>query len=109
MVERFNGRISDILTTPYFDSGKPLKQTLKRYAKIYNHVIPQKTIGHAPLIDALKVWYKKRADLFRNTTGKPHFTQNQIYPSLLLTGIIRLPIISSTISNFDEGHTKMRL
>jgi len=62
MVERFNGRISDILTTPYFDSGNSLKQTLMRYAKLSNHVIPQKAIGHAPPIDALKVWYKKRPD-----------------------------------------------
>jgi len=70
MVARFNGRISDILTTTYFDSGKSLKQTLMRYAKIYNHVISQKAIGHAPPIDVLKVWSKKRPDLFRKRVYK---------------------------------------
>jgi len=44
----------------------------------------------------------------RTLPGCVHWLCYQ-YPSLLLTGIIRLPIISSTISNFDEGHTKMRL
>ncbi len=31
MVERFNGRISDILNTHHFHSGDELEQTLHRY------------------------------------------------------------------------------
>ena len=46
MVERFNGRISDILKTTHFDSSEELSMTLSRYMQIYNHHIPQKNIGH---------------------------------------------------------------
>ena len=65
MVERFNGRISDILATTHFDSSKDLKETLLNYLKIYNHHIPQKNIGHIPPIQALKEWQNKRPELFK--------------------------------------------
>jgi len=65
MVERFNGRIGDILATTHFDSSKDLKQTLLHYLKIYNHHIPQKNIGHITPIQALKRWRKKEPDLFK--------------------------------------------
>lgn len=65
MVERFNGRISEILATTHFDSSKDLKHTLMHYMKIYNHHIPQKNIGHITPIQALKNWRKKEPELFR--------------------------------------------
>jgi len=65
MVERFNGRISDILSATHFDSAAQLEQTLKRYMKIYNHHIPQKSLGHVTPVQALKQWQKKCPDLFR--------------------------------------------
>jgi transposase-like protein len=37
MVERFNGRIADVLKTHRFTSGKVLEQTLMRYVALYNH------------------------------------------------------------------------
>jgi Integrase core domain len=37
MVERFNGRIADVLKTHRFTSGKDLEQTLMRYVAWYNH------------------------------------------------------------------------
>ena len=36
MVERFNGRISDILKTHHFRSGEDLRATLHRYVDLYN-------------------------------------------------------------------------
>ncbi len=39
MVERFNGRISDVLATQRYELGEDLEQTLKRYAWLYNHHI----------------------------------------------------------------------
>ena len=40
MVERFNGRISDMLNTHRFDSALDLEQTLMRYVTSYNHRYP---------------------------------------------------------------------
>ncbi len=36
MVERFNGRISDVLATQRYTSSEDLEQTLKRYVWLYN-------------------------------------------------------------------------
>lgn len=64
MIERFNGRISDVLTTTRFDSSQDLEATLIRYVRIYNHAIPQRALGHITPIQALKNWYKQLPELF---------------------------------------------
>jgi transposase InsO family protein/transposase-like protein len=64
MVERFNGRIADILKTTRFDSSVDLKQTLENYLDVYNHHIPQKALGHITPIQALKQWQKEQPNLF---------------------------------------------
>ena len=64
MVERFNGRIAEVLNTHRFESGEDLTQTLKRYVYLYNHHIPQKALDHQPPIEALKMWQKKKPELF---------------------------------------------
>ena len=46
MVERFNGRISDILVTTRFRSRDDLQTTLERYIKLYNDHLPQRVPGH---------------------------------------------------------------
>ena len=73
MVERFNGRIAEILRSERFDSSADLKQTLENYQWAYNHQIPQRALGHVSPIQALKEWQKKRPDLFvkrvYNVTG----------------------------------------
>ena len=46
MVERFNGRIQEVLQTRQFDSGEDLESTLHRYAAVYNRHIPQRALGH---------------------------------------------------------------
>ncbi len=37
MIDRFNGRISEVLATPRFRSGEHLAETLQRYVTVYNH------------------------------------------------------------------------
>ena len=73
MVERFNGRISEVLATTRFSSALDLQQTLLRYADLYNQSIPQKALGHIPPIQALKNWHATKPDLFNkrvyNLTG----------------------------------------
>ncbi len=44
-VERFNGRIADVLRTHHFRSGEELETALMRYAWLFNHQLPQKALG----------------------------------------------------------------
>ncbi len=64
MVKRFNGRISDIVNQTRFGSTAELESTLRNYAKIYHHNIPQRALKHHTPIQALKDWYEKRPNLF---------------------------------------------
>jgi transposase InsO family protein len=64
MVERFNGRISELLKQTRFDSRADLETTLLNYLKLYNHHIPQRAIGSKTPIQALKEWQQKKPDLF---------------------------------------------
>ena len=63
-VERFNGRIADILKTHRFVSGEDLQTTLRRYVWLYNHHLPQKPLGHRSPMAAMKQWYAERPELF---------------------------------------------
>lgn len=45
MVERFNGRISEVLATHRLDSRQDLATTLKHHCYLYNHCIPQKALS----------------------------------------------------------------
>ena len=45
MIERFNGRIADVLATTRVDSSEHLAETIKRYAKVYNQHITPKGVG----------------------------------------------------------------
>jgi len=64
MVERFNGRISQLLTQTQFTSSEHLKSKLKEYLMMYNHHIVQKNIGHVSPIAKLKEWQKTNPELF---------------------------------------------
>lgn len=64
MVERFNGRIAEVLATHRFNSAEDLETTLLRYVWLYNHHLPQKALGHSTPFDAMKKWYADRPDLF---------------------------------------------
>lgn len=73
MVERFNGRIAEVLATTRFKSGEELAETLRRYVYLYNQQIPQQALGHHPPIHALKQWQDTHPHLFnkrvRNRPG----------------------------------------
>lgn len=64
MVERFNGRISELIAQTRFDSKADLETTLLNYLKLYNHHIPQRAIGSTTPIQALKEWHKRKPELF---------------------------------------------
>ena len=46
MIERFNGRIADVLVTSRFDSAKHLTAIIKCYVQVYNQHFPQQALGH---------------------------------------------------------------
>jgi len=69
MVERFNGRIAEVLATNRFRSGEHLEDTLQRYAALYNHHIPQRNLGHVSPVQALMRWHQEQPDLFLSDPG----------------------------------------
>ncbi len=64
MIERFNGRISEVLATHRFRSGEQLAETLQRYVNVYNHHLPQRALGHVCPVKALEQWRAKQPELF---------------------------------------------
>jgi len=64
MVERFNGRIAEVLNTHRFDDSKDLEHTLIHYLRVYNDHIPQRALGHLTPRQAIQEWRIKRPDLF---------------------------------------------
>jgi len=64
MVERFNGRISEILATHHFISGEQLHMTIERYVRLYNHQLPQAALGAKTPTESAKDWYARRPELF---------------------------------------------
>ena len=64
MVERFNGRISEVVNQTRFASAAQLEATLENYVKTYNHLIPQRALNHASPVQALKSWQAKKPELF---------------------------------------------
>lgn len=72
-VERFNGRISDVLATTHFRSREDLQTTIERYVKLYNEHLPQRALKHQTPLQALHSWRTQRPELFvrkpKNQTG----------------------------------------
>lgn len=65
MVERFNGRISDVLKSHHFRSGEELDQTLLRYVHLYNHQFPQSALKSRSPVQTMKDWFETNPELFR--------------------------------------------
>jgi transposase InsO family protein len=65
MVQRFNGRIEEVLQSHHFRSGEELETTLHRYVWLYNQQIPQSALGSKPPLQAMKDWHKLKPQLFR--------------------------------------------
>ena len=70
MVERFNGRIQEVVRQTKFRSAKELRDTLYQYCRVYNHHIPQRNLGHITPVEALKNWQKNHPNLFKKSVYK---------------------------------------
>ena len=65
MIERFNGRVAEVLKSTAFISARHLETTLQQYRHLYNHYIPQKNLGHVTPVDKLKEYYRVKPELFQ--------------------------------------------
>jgi transposase InsO family protein len=65
MVERFNGRIEEVLQSHHFRSGEELETTLHRYVWLYNQQLPQSALGSKTPLQAMKGWHKLKPELFK--------------------------------------------
>jgi transposase InsO family protein len=65
MVERFNGRIEDVLQSHHFRSGEELDATLHRYVWLYNQQLPQSALGSKTPLQAMKDWHTLKPELFK--------------------------------------------
>lgn len=54
MVERFNGRIEDVLQGHHFRSGEELEATLHRYVWLYNQQLPQSALSSKTPLQVMK-------------------------------------------------------
>ena len=57
MVERFNGRIEEVLQSHHFRSGEELETTLHRYVRLYNQQLPQSALGSKTPLQTMKDWH----------------------------------------------------
>lgn len=64
MVERFNGRMADVLKTHRFNSREDMEQTLLRYVALYNHPLPQSALKSKAPMQAMKQWHQEHPHLF---------------------------------------------
>ena len=67
MVERFNGRVSEIIKTTAFNSRAHLEESLYRYIELYNHNIPQRNLDHKTPIQMLKQYQEDMPELFKSS------------------------------------------
>lgn len=65
MVERFNGRIEEVLQSHHFRSGEELEATLQRYVWLYNQKLPQSALGSKTPLKAMKNWHNLKPELFK--------------------------------------------
>ena len=79
MVERFNGRIKEVVQQTRFESSQQLEETLTRYLHMYNSNIPQRNLGHVTPVEALKKWRKTHPDLFKTSACNQSGLDNYEY------------------------------
>lgn len=71
MVERSNGRISDILKTHHVLSREDLAETLQRYVFLYNNRLPQAALGSQTPAQAMQNGYFKLKLFHRKPNDRP--------------------------------------
>ncbi len=66
LVERFNGRITEILRKNHFYTYKQLKETLEKYLICYNYRNKQRVLNNRSPSEMVLEWYHKNPLLFKD-------------------------------------------
>jgi len=77
MVERFNGRIAEILRHNHFDNYEKLAQTLDYYLRCYNFFNKQKGLRYKTPAEKVKDWYEKDRTLFKDNFNIDYYNLSQ--------------------------------
>ncbi len=77
MVERFHGRILEMLKQTQFTSSRELKQA--RYLRLDNHHISQSSLGYLTPVEALKKWQKSHPHLFKKSVYNEKKPDSYLY------------------------------
>jgi len=77
MVERFNGRIAEILRHNHFDNYEKLSQALDYYLRCYNFFHKQKGLGYKTPAEKVKDWYEKDRKLFKDNFNIDSYNLSQ--------------------------------
>ncbi|MFT6105519.1 MAG: hypothetical protein ACJA1E_001953 [Paracoccaceae bacterium] len=64
-VERFNGRIEEVLQGHHFQSGEELEATPHRYVWLYNQQLPRSALGSKTPLQVMKDWHNLKPELFK--------------------------------------------
>jgi len=99
MVERFNGRIEDVLQSHHFRSGEELEATLHRYVWLYNQQLPQSALGSKTPLKAMKDWHKLKPELFKR---QPYYRPGCDTYCLLLELVAFTDAFSQALQQADE-------
>ena len=65
MVERFNGRIEEVLQSNRFISREDLETTVLRYVHLYNTQLPQSALRSRTPMQTMKNWHAQKPELFK--------------------------------------------
>jgi hypothetical protein len=70
MVERFNGRLEQVLRSHHFNRADSLEATLHRDVWLYNEHPPRKATQHITPVEARKRWQQFHPHLFWKSARK---------------------------------------
>jgi hypothetical protein len=65
MVERFNGRIEDMLQSHLFQSDEELEATLYRCVWLNNQQLPESALESKSPLQAMKDWQRHKPELYK--------------------------------------------
>jgi hypothetical protein len=82
-VERFNGRIEDVLQSHHFRSGEELEATLHRYVWLYNQQLLQSALGSKTPLQAMKDWHKIKPERFKKQPYYRPGCDNYLSPEVI--------------------------
>ncbi len=98
MVERFNGRIEEVLQSHHFHSGEEMETTLHRYVLLYNQQLPQSALGSKTPLQVMKDWHKLKPELFKK---QPYYLTEGL--SLWLRSLQHLDVSSDRRGCANSG------